>query len=228
MAAEEQGHPALSAALLPTTGMPRGRWAVSSRPLQPSDFGLPNDPARPVLSALSRAFLENFNAFRTTVTEASDLDTQSPRKVNEAVVVRLMENARLHLENAEELSRWIFHSKVLPLEKAFSNAQTFRELGNDWVEAMFSRLQKLPQGAPPRKRQAYINAFEFMLQFKRNSLGLAVRKFCSCGKEHEPKCYQRFKAGIHSLTKTLRKYAPELVARYSVLHPDRAKKIPHG
>lgn len=28
MAAEEQGHPALPAALIPTTGMPRGRWYV--------------------------------------------------------------------------------------------------------------------------------------------------------------------------------------------------------
>jgi len=192
--------------------------------LQPSDFGLSNDPARPVLSALSRAFLENYNAFRTTVTEASDLDTQSPGKVNEADVVRLMENALLHLRKAQELSRWIFRPKVLPLEKASSNAQTFRELGDDWVDKMFSHLRKLPQGAPPRKRQAHISAFEFMLQSKRNSLGLAVGKFCSCGKKHEPKCYQRFKAGIHSLTKVLRIYAPELAFRYGALHPDRAKK----
>ena len=197
---------------------------MPSCPLQLADFGLSDDPARPVLSALSRAFLKNFEAFRSTVTEASDLAAQSLEKANEADIIRLIGDALLHLKNVKELSRWIFRRKVLSKEKAFSRAQDFRELGNDWVDKMFSGLQKLPQGAPPRRRQAHISALEFMLQSRKNSLGRAVQRFCLCGKKHGPKCYQRFKTGVHSLTKMLRGYEPELVARYAVLHPDRAKK----
>jgi hypothetical protein len=128
------------------------------------------------------------------------------------------------MKNVHELSRWVYRRKALPIEEALDKAQAFKELGDKWVEDMQSRLQKLPQGKPPRKRQAHISAFEFMLHSKKNSLGMAVQKFCPCGQKHEPECYQQFKAGIHSLTKMLRKYAPDLVARYDALHPDRAKK----
>jgi len=135
-----------------------------------------------------------------------------------------MKIAHSYLENVAEISTWIVYRKTLPVDEAFQRAQTFRELGEDWVQDMFSRLQKLSQGRPAAKRQFHIAAFEFMLLSKKNSLGRAVKKFCPCGEEHQQKCQQNLKAGVHSLTKVLRRYAPELVAHYDALHPDRAKK----
>src|ERR1700730_16095808 len=46
---------------------------AKSRPLQPSDFGLPHEQAGPVLSSLIRAFVENWCQLAATVENASAL-----------------------------------------------------------------------------------------------------------------------------------------------------------
>lgn len=190
--------------------------------LRASDFGLPEDPSRPVLFALSHSFLDNLEKSVAIVRKAHASISQP---TDEADIQQMMTTALAYMKNADELRRWIYRRKVLPSDEAFRRAQDVRELGEEYVTDMFSRLQKFRPGAPPKRREAYVASFEFMLQSKKNSLGQAVRKFCLCGqKKHDRRCSQRFKAGIHNLTKLLRKYAPELAVRYDELHPDRAKK----
>jgi len=48
---------------------------VSSR-LQPSDFGLPNDPTRPVIEALVGAFVMKWNAIAEVLREANEIASQ--------------------------------------------------------------------------------------------------------------------------------------------------------
>jgi hypothetical protein len=199
---------------------------VPSYPSVPSDFGLPNDPSRPVLFALSRAFVENFNAYSAVLTEAAALATQSGVKPDEAEIKRMMQTAVGSLEDVNELADWIYtNRRPLPFGEALSKAQVFQELGFDWVEQMLANLQKHPVGAPPIRRQSFIEAFEFMLRSKENSQGKATLRFCLCGSKHKAQCEQALKAGIRSLKKVLRKFAPELVSQYNALHPDRRKKV---
>jgi hypothetical protein len=194
-----------------------------------SPFNLPEDQSHPVSYALSRACDENWGAFSDTVAKVA-VEAARPieERISEADVAREIEIALSYIENVAEILTWIVYRKALPMEEAFQRAQRLRELGEDWVQNMFSRLQKLPQGRPAARRQSHVAAFEFMLLSKKNSQGQAVKKFCPCGKTHQWKCQQNLKAGVHSLTKMLRKYAPELVAQYDALHPDRAKKPRQG
>jgi hypothetical protein len=128
-------------------------------------------------------------------------------------------------ESLDELTNWIFpDSKPLPVAEAIRNAQVFEELGPDWVANMFHRLQTKPVGRPNRRRST-IEAFEFMLQSRENSQGKATLRFCNCGGKHKAQCEQALKAGIRSLKKILRKYAPDLVSQYDALHPNRDKKV---
>jgi hypothetical protein len=196
---------------------------VSSR-LPPSDLNGPNDLNRSVLPALNDAFVKNISAFRVRIEAAGALATRSGAKAHEAEAMQLVRDALRLAQNLEALARWIYPRKALPVEEAVSKAPAFRELGDEWVESMCTAMQKFPEGAPPKMRQAHIDAFEFMLQSKKNSLGRAVQKFCTCGGEHTARCRQRLKTGVRSLKKMLRKYAPDLVSRYSSLHPYRGKK----
>ena len=200
---------------------------MSSLSLQPAELGLPNDPSRLVTFALGRALVENWNAFLSTVIEATQLAQESPQRIDEAEAVRRMDIALGFVKNARELVDWVYLSnRPLPFTEAFSHAQRLKEVGYDadWVKATLTGLQKRPVGRP-HQRQLFINAFEFQLEAKRNSQGQATRKFCPCGKAHTAKCEQNLKAGMRSLKKVLRKYAPELVSKYEELHPDRAKKV---
>ncbi len=191
-------------------------------------FSLPDDPSHPVIYALSLACTENWNAFEIVSRLGAQADYPPEERISEAEAVRRMEIAVSHIKNVVEIMGWILYRKAaLSAEEAAQRVSAFRELGEDWVEEMSSRLQRLPQGAPPKRRQSHVSAFEFMLQSKEHSLGKAVPKFCTCGGSHDAECRQNLKAGIHVLSKLLRKYAPELVAQYNALHPDRAKKS-HG
>ena len=188
-----------------------------------SDFGLTDDPARPVLSALRRSLVDNVGKCSSLF---SQLHARAGQPVDDSEIKQMAADALSHMKNFAELCRWVYVPRRLPAEEALTKARECRELGDEYVLDMAARLQNLPQGAPPKRRQAYLAAFEFMLQSKKNSMGRAVRKFCPCGKgrsEHEPKCSQRLKAGIHNIKKLLRKYAPDLATRYDALHPDRAK-----
>lgn len=196
--------------------------------LRPSDFGLPNNPARPVLLALTNAFVENFNSLSALVSEASALVPQPGNSAQEAMVVRMMTDALRFVQNIGELSNWIFPPTMpLGFKEALRKAEALKRLGcdEDWFAEMVSTLQKRHVGRPPDNLR-FIRAFEFMLQSKANSQGQATRKFCACRKEtHTAKCEQALKAGNRKLKRVLRRYAPQLVSRYDVLHPDRSKKV---
>jgi len=190
-----------------------------------SPFSLPEDQSHPVSYALSCACDENWRALSDIVAKlAVEAARPIEQRISEADAAREIEIALSYIKNVAEIQTWIVYRKALPMEEAFQRAQRFRELGEDWVQEMLSGLQKLRQGRPATRRQSHIAAFEFMLLTKKNSLGQAVKRFCPCGNKHQRECQQNLKAGVHSLTKMLRKYAPELVEQYEALHPDRAKK----
>jgi hypothetical protein len=199
------------------------RRRVRSLELLREDFNLPNDPTHPVMFALGRAALEKRTAIAETTDALRRLATDLEREGAEADAKKLMKTVIQLVENVNELGRWIYCVKALPAEEAFAKAQTFKELGNDWTERFCARLQKLPQGSPPKRRQAHIDAFEFMLRSRTNSMISATKKYCPCGKKHNKKCYASFKTGIRGVKKILRKFAPDLVTQYDALHPDRAK-----
>jgi hypothetical protein len=190
----------------------------------PFPFDLPADPSRPVLHALARACAKNWDAFFDTIMKAG-VEANRPPAEQELDVVQMVQSALAHIESVAEITRWIFPlAPPLATQEAEVKAQQFSALGQDYVEELVSRLQKLPAHRPSKRRQSHIAAFEFMLRSKRNSLGQAVLNFCPCGGTHSTKCHANLKAGIHALKKVLRKYAPELVDQYDVLHPDRDTK----
>jgi len=187
---------------------------------------LPADPSHPVLSALRQACAENWNSLLEVVRTLAGLRGSDPPPATEEVLQRL-ECAQCHLENVRELLRWFCIQVPLPTERARERAQEVAAQGVDCIDIdwLSAHLQKLSQGAPPRRRQADIRAFEFMLQSSKNSMVEAVKSFCPCGKRrHEKNCYARLKTGIHSLNKVLDKHAPDVAARYNALHPDKAKR----
>jgi len=187
-------------------------------------FDLPPDPSQPVLSALRRACTENWSAFTALTARAGKLVAE--KSLNEIEAVKMMELALMHATNVSEILRWVSCRKPFPVEQALQRAEPFRELGDEWVETFASSLQKLPQGRPSKKRQSHIDAFEYMLRSRNNTMGQAVRRFCTCGEQqHDAECYRNIKAGIHVVSKMLHKHAPEIVAQYDALHPDRAKKL---
>jgi len=182
---------------------------------------LPDDSTRPVLSALSQAYAEKMSALAATAAEAQSFVVKPGPKTHETEVMNIVTRMILLASDAEELLRWIYPPKVMSMEDATNRAEAFRSLGDAWVQTMRAGLQKLTVGKPARIRQAHIAAFEFMLLSKGNSIGRAASKFCPCGKCHDAKCTERFKTGVRTLKKILCKYAPGLVYRYDVLHPNR-------
>jgi hypothetical protein len=197
--------------------------------LQPSDFGLSNEASRPVQSALIRAFVESFLELAAIIENARALANQSAVPTHEAEVLRVLEDANRLAENVKELSGWVYPPRIpMAFTEAVGKADALNQAGlePDRVEQLFRILRKRPVGAPAKRRQSFIGAFEFMLESKKHSQGQATRKFCSCGKQtHDPQCEHNLKAGVRGLKEILRKYAPELVNRYDSLHPDRAKKV---
>jgi hypothetical protein len=197
------------------------------QPLQVAELGLPNDPSRPVIFALSHAFLENFNAGLSSMCEAIALASPGPGKADESQITRALLNAIPYLQNVLELSDWMYPPRTpVALMEAIEKAQRLSQLGaeHDDLEQLIVGLQKRPVGRP-HKRQSFVLSFEFQLQSTANSQGKAMRKFCPCGKAHSVNCEQNLKAGLRSLKTVLRKYAPELVSQYEALHPNRAKKV---
>ena len=130
-------------------------------------FGLSADPSRPALYALSRACAQSWDAHVDIVTRLR-AQIERPREEwpSEAEVARMMESAVAHLRKVEELTHWIYFPKPLPVQQALEKAQTFRELGHDYVEDLAARLQKFPPWRPSKRRQSHIAAFEFMLLSK--------------------------------------------------------------
>jgi hypothetical protein len=189
--------------------------------LKLTDVNLPNDPANVVEFALGSAFIKNWNAFAEAIIELGAKCTVG--EIDEIEAKKKLENAIVFLENTDEIQRWIYGRKVLPAQVAIAQAQVFGALGTDWTTNFATRLQKRSQGSPPSRRLTDIRAFEFMLRSSRNSLGQSVKQFCPCEKKHTKECLGRFKTGIRSLKKILRKFAPDLVTRYDLLHPDRAR-----
>jgi hypothetical protein len=204
------------------------RTEAPKRSFEPSDFGLPNDSAGPVKSALVSAFTKNFGVIAATVEDANAIVRQSAATTDTAGVVQRIKDLIPVAQTLKELSDWVSPPRR-PMEfgEAVRNAQALAAASpdSDEVELWFQALRTRSVGAPARRRESFIGAFEFMLQSKGNSQGLATRKFCGCGKEkHDANCERNLKAGVRSLKSVLRKHAPQLLARYDSLHPDRAKK----
>lgn len=199
-------------------------------PFQLSDLHLKEDATRPVMTALSLACLENFNAADASQNNAlfvaGQRATLAPGEA-ERRVMQLMESMLCSLKTAAELMNWVYPpGRPMPFAEAFGQARGLRDLGadSDTVQAILRGLQKRPPGRP-HLRQTFVRAFEFMLQSKKNTQGRATRHFCPCGSNaHTVKCEHNLKAGMRSLKRVLRQHAPELVSRYETLHPDRAKK----
>jgi hypothetical protein len=163
------------------------------------------------------------------VERGRSLASQPKTEEGEAEVMRIVEEALRLAKTVAELMRWIYPPREpVSQTEAWNKVQALAKAGADLVVVVkvFEVLQTRPVGAPAKRRQSYIAAFEFMLQSKGNSQGQAVRRFCLCGnRKHGGECERNLKAGVRSLKKVLRTYAPELVARYDALHPDRAKKV---
>ena len=202
-------------------GMPRGRWFVLQFP-----WDAPVDPSRPVVHALARVGANHWDAALNTVIKAgAKLNRPPAERLTEAEAVEMLQSASAHMKSAGEILRWIVPPKPpLAPEEAAKAVQQFSELGQDWIDQLASKLQKLPAHRPSKRRQSHIAAFEFMLGSKKNSLGQAVLSFCPCGGSHDRKCHANLKRGIHDLKRVLRRYAPELVDQYDALHPDRHTK----
>jgi hypothetical protein len=184
---------------------------------------LPDNPDFPVSYELSRASAHNL----ARVSEiAADLIAIAPENPSDETIRSVFAEIKRCVEDALEISGWLFPEPrtAKTLENAIVAAAPYRELGKEWEEKMIEDLQKGDEGRPPTKRRAHIEAFEFMLQSKSNSLNKAVRRFCMCGGVHAKKCRLQFRTGIQSLKKILRKFAPHLVVTYDALHPDRSKK----
>ena len=181
---------------------------MSSHALESSDFGLPNDPTRPVLSALSRAFLENYNAFRTTVTKASDLDTQSPGKIDVGRMVRLLEEAHGFLTRAKELMDWIYPSvSALSLENGMQIANRMQQADfpREWVQAVIKGIGRKKAGRPSTKRCVAIQAKELKLTDpKRWSWPKITAVLCDCGKDHDIRCQNNLRREVLHLEKIMR------------------------
>jgi hypothetical protein len=201
---------------------------MSFQPLQAAHLGLPDDPSRPVMFAFSRAFLENFNAALSLMWEAIALASPGPGNADVSQIVRTVNNVIPYLQNVSELSDWMYPPRTpVALMQAVEKGQEFAKMGaeREDVEALIVALQKRPSGRP-HKRQWFVLAFEFQLLSRANSQGKAVRNFCPCGgKAHSANCEQNLKAGLRSLKKVLRKYAPQLASQYESLHPNRARKV---
>jgi hypothetical protein len=118
------------------------------------------------------------------------------------------------------LGEWLYVSgRPRPFDEAIQWAQTLRNIMDP--KETFARLQKRKVGAP-NKYRTYTDVFEFMLQGPDVSLGQARHRFNPpLPKESEPS----LKAGIRLLKKLLRVEAPELLAEYESLHPDKARKV---
>jgi hypothetical protein len=128
---------------------------------------------------------------------------------------------------ADELLKWAYPSrKPISAAAAVARVPILREQGydEDAVKWMVAALQKNPEGKRQTVRATHIQAFEFMLQSKSNSLGIAINHFCKCGRVHDKKCRSSFRYGIQELKKILRKHLPHLIVKYDALHPDRNPK----
>ena len=186
-----------------------------------SDSGFEDGPKQPALSALGRACEEKMRGLAAFVEQTKDL-CGAADSMTDAEAKRLVEEVSCLAKDVAELGRWTKVPRRRSIEDATRQAEAYRELGDEAVRKLCHTLQKLPEGKPAKMRQLHIQAFEFMLKSKNNSLREATKKFCSCGnKRHDAKCSGRFKTGIRVLKKLLRKYAADLVVQYDSLHPDR-------
>ena len=195
-------------------------------PFQLSTFGWRDDANFPVQSALYRACIDNYNAAEAAIAKAVALRDQPGTK---PAVLAEMKTAKQLFNNCRDLLGWVYpRMEPMSMREALTRTRHLEEGGSssEFVGRIFLRLQKRDMGAPRKlETKLVVMAFELLLQSKDWSLGRVTRKLCPCGADHNTKCEQTFKAGIRALKKLLRKYAPELVLRYDVLHPDRSKKV---
>lgn len=193
-------------------------------PLQLSALRLSEDPVHPVRTFLSHLYVGCWNDVEASIFEMSKLvetcQTEDPGVAAE--IARLIAHVNERLQVMVESGPWLFGDRQpLTPVKALRFAQVLSDEPELAVE-MFARLQKRKVGSPPTKYVTYLVIFELMLQSNAMSLGRARQKLKPpLPRENEPS----LKAGIRNLKTLLRKHAPDFVARYESLHPDKAKKV---
>jgi len=192
-------------------------------PLGLSAFSFSEDPAHPVRTCLLRIFVGCFNDFETALLELSKLvetdQTEDPGAASDTD--RLIKHINERIQVMVELTPWLFGNR-LPRNgiEAFRYAQAWSDHPEEAL-ALFEGLQRRRVGSP-NKNATYLRLFELMLESKTMSLGRARQELSpKLPRENEPS----LKAGIRKVKRLLRKHAPEFVARYESLHPDRAQKV---
>jgi hypothetical protein len=178
--------------------------AVPSKPLQPSDFGLPCDSSKPVLSILSRAFVDNLNAFARIVNEAGILSNQPYRKAHARRVKRMMGRALQYMKNAKELLDWIYpRTSPLSYEDALRVTNRMNAAGfpSDWGSHVIQGIGRKSVGRPGTKRAIAIQAKELkMTDAKRWTWPKIAAALCDCGHtEHTIRCQDNLRREIGHL-----------------------------
>lgn len=181
-----------------------------SKPLQPSDFDLPCDPSKPVLSALSRAFVACFCGVADLVAEAVRLSTQLDRKTHSTRVKRMMEHGLQSLQNAHELLYWIYPStSPLPYATAMKVANQMNAAGFpvEWGHAVIQGIGKRRIGRPGTKRAIAIRAKELKLaDAKHWTWPKITTELCDCSRsEHTIRCQDNLRREVAHLEKVLTK-----------------------
>lgn len=172
----------------------------------PLSASLPCDPSRPVLSALSEAAVQKWNFVLDLV-----------RKIAESIPGEAGRFAALGpeivqaLEEWRELLRWaVPYREPFSQEEADRSAAALIAAGVPPLEAVkYGRMSiRRHPGAPPRRRQDVIAAYEAQLARPHTTWNELAQQFCRCEKErHDRNCQETLRRGVGHLKNILRKYA---------------------
>ena len=117
-------------------------------------FNLPDDPSRPVLSALSQAFLAKVNALSAAVMEARTLDASKGGKAETAIVQTVQKTERL-LIDAKEILSWIYpQTETLSFDRGMQIVRQMQDAGfpSDWAEKTIKEIGRELKFPPKTSR----------------------------------------------------------------------------
>jgi hypothetical protein len=192
----------------------------------PSDLGLVESADTPALNALIHAYMERVNVLFPAITRAAELLEKPEAKT--AMTEQLLSLGPM-VEELKELGAWLYPTRrPLTTKETVSCVVQLERAGveSEAIQHMISGLKEIRAGRP-HKRERCVEVFDLMLQSQRMSRRKAIQKlYPHLSTEDISRAHleENIKAGIVSLKKVLREYAPELLAQYDRLHPDRAKR----
>jgi hypothetical protein len=174
-----------------------------------------------VLTALSQACDKNLSAFVALVMEMGLAASESPQKLDEAAVVRKMEEALLFLQNACELLRWIYpNTSERSLSTALRVVALLRKTGcsDEEANAVLKKIGRKSAGRPATKRHIAIRGKEMRLADpKRWTWPKITEALCDCGKDHDIVCQDNLRREILHFEKVLSKFG-------CIVEPPREKQ----